>query len=58
MKTIDHALKIACRVFPDGTKIDVHTHDDADTKSCNNMKKVGKIKSTEAKKAFDGNFRI
>ena len=58
MKTIDHALEVACRVFSDGAKIDMDAHDDADRKTSDDMKKVCKIKSAEAQEAVQGNFRV
>ena len=58
MITIDHAFKVANRIFPDRTKIDMNTHDDADKKACKNVKQVGKIEPTESNETLNGDFRI
>jgi hypothetical protein len=58
MVTIDHTFKVAGRIFSDGAKIDMYTHDDADSESCHNMKEVGQIKAAKAKKTVYGNFRV
>jgi hypothetical protein len=52
MKTIDHALKIAGWIFPDGAEIYMDTHNDADRKTCNDVQQVGKIESAVAHKAL------
>ena len=49
MITINHAFKIAGRVFPDGAKVDVHKHDDANSKTRSDMKQVCQVKSADSK---------
>jgi len=58
MVSIDHAFKIAYRVFTDGAKIDMDKHDDADGKAGNDVKQVGQIEPAEAKKTVYSDIRV